>query len=223
MVLQACIVHEKGGRLRRGQCLGEKASFGPWPPKAPRLSGPALPGPADPHCGQGTEAGVHCHPSPHLARPGGLSPGLPLSPYSLTPPQAQGPSLLGETPRAHLPLPRRPLSTPRPTPQPTDHGGFRKGRGLPSRRWRSSGRARMHSGQSPDLAPGRGALSFPVAGVGSGAKSGPGPGPGEGGQLGQPGGHLEPGLALLPQGSCDGHTPCLLPHGTLQDRNKLAW
>lgn len=58
----------------------------------------------------------------------------------------------------------------------------------------------MHSGQIPDLAPGRGALSSPVAGVSSGAKSRPGPGPGEGGQPGQPGGHLEPGLALLPKG-----------------------
>lgn len=81
----------------------------------------------------------------------------------------------------------------------------------------------MHSGQIPDLAPGRGALSSPVAGVRSGAKSRPGPGPGEEGQPGQPGGHLEPGLALLPQGSWDAHTPCLLPHGTLQDRRKLAW
>ena len=65
----------------------------------------------------------------------------------------------------------------------------------------------MHSDQIPDLAPGRGALSSPVAGVSSGAKSRPGPGPGEEGQPGQPGGHLEPGLALLPQVSWDAHTP----------------
>ena len=122
----------KEGGFAEGSVLGTKPASAPGPQRLPSvvLSGPARPGPADPHCSQGTGARGHCHPSPHLAHPGGLSPGLLLSPYSLTPSQAQGPSLLGETPGAHLPLPRRsPCSPPPPPPQPTDHGSWSFGSG----------------------------------------------------------------------------------------------
>lgn len=124
-------------------------------------------GGAGPHCGKGYR-GRGPLPPIYLpcSRPGSLSSGPCRPLQSSTPSQVQGLSLLEETPKARLPLPRKPpCSTP--APQPTDHGGWslqvRKVRSLPARRWRSSGRARTHSSQIPDLAPGRGAWPSPVA------------------------------------------------------------
>jgi hypothetical protein len=75
---------------------------------------------------------------------------------------------------AHLPLSRN-GSLFRLQSQPTDHGSrsLQSGSSLPTRRQRSSDRARIRSSQIPDLAPGRGVWLAPVASMVSGARSKP--------------------------------------------------
>lgn len=119
VVFQACIVHEKGGRLRRGQCLGDKASFGPWPPKAP-LSGPQWSCPAGPsrsslqsgHRGKGPLPSVP-PPCPSW-RPEPRPPAVPLLTDPFTGP---GTFSAGRDPRSP-PAPPQEVSV-LPTPTPT--------------------------------------------------------------------------------------------------------
>lgn len=119
-----------------------------------------------------------------------LAPAVPSDPLLLYRPQDY-PSW-GRLQKPTCPSPGSQLA-PAPAPQPTDHGRgslhVRDERGLPVGCWRSSGRARTHNSQIPDLAPGRRAWSSPVAGVGSSARSGLGLG-------GAMGGH-QMGMATL--------------------------
>lgn len=80
--------------------------------------------------------------------------------------QAQGPSLLGTTPEAHLPLPRKPACSSSSPLEPLTMaaGPCRSGKkeaSPPGARGRVRGPG-THSSQIPDLAPGRGAWSSPV-------------------------------------------------------------
>lgn len=184
--------------MPRGSVTGTEAAPGFPHPQTSCLSGLGLAGLRKGRLPLGLRTMVGPLPSVHLvapSRPVSQSSGPCCLLQSPTASQDQGPRTIpaGRDSGGPPALPQEAGLLRLQHPQPTDHGGgslqVRKGRGLPTRLRRSSGRARTYRSQIPDLAPGRRARSS-VVGTVSVARNRLGPGQDE---VGHQMGSLEQG------------------------------